>query len=63
MSKSYERQRDAIFAKSKTHSKADYDKAQAIAAAHYNETHEDKNPWLREKKSKRKSGDSPWLRK
>ena len=62
MPESYTKQRDAIFRESKTHDKAAYDKAQAIAAAHYNATHKDKNPWLKEKKSKQ-SGDSPWLKK
>lgn len=49
MPESYERQRDAIFRNSKKHDEAAYDKAQAIAAAHYNATHKVKNPWLKER--------------
>ena len=64
----YERVRDSEFERLKKKGmseKAAYDKAQSIAAGYYNKhaPNGQTNPWLREKKSKRKSGDSPWLRK
>ncbi len=59
MPKQYEAERDALIKAGKSEKAA-----KAEAAATWNKQHPDNtNPWLREKKSRRKSGDSPWLRK